>query len=121
MDARGIPRGANPLPRIRSWTPVDVGGAPLEPIRNQQVGGSSPPVGSNDFKGLRASRPTPEVAGKHMGSSRSRFGGHNALTNAHRGHSNRLLQDLLPEVLEHPTAILELPTTSAERIAAGRI
>jgi len=23
-------------------------------LRNQQVGGSSPPVGSNDFKGLRA-------------------------------------------------------------------
>ena len=75
VDARGIPRRANPLPHIRSWTPVDVGGAPLKPIRNQQVGGSSPPVGSNDFKGLRASRPTPEVAGKHMGSSRSGFGG----------------------------------------------
>ena len=45
MDARGISRGANPLHRIRPRTPVDVSGAPLKPIRNQQVGGSSPPVG----------------------------------------------------------------------------
>ena len=54
VDARGIPRGANPLPRIRSRTPVDVSGTPLKPIRNQQVGGSSPPVGSNDSRHLRA-------------------------------------------------------------------
>ena len=38
MDARGIPRGPNPLPRIRSQTPVDATGTPLKPIRNQQVG-----------------------------------------------------------------------------------
>ncbi len=39
----------NPLPRIRSWTPVDVSGTQVKPIRDQQVGGSSPPVGFTRF------------------------------------------------------------------------
>ena len=46
VDARGIRRRAKPLHRIRTWTPVDVSGTQVKPIRNQQVGGSSPPVGS---------------------------------------------------------------------------
>ena len=52
-------------------------------IRDQQVGGSSPPVGSNDFKHLRACPPVPVSAGKHMGSSGIGFGGQNALANPH--------------------------------------
>ena len=70
MDARGIQRRARPLPRKRPWTPVDVSGVQVKPIRNQQVGGSSPPVGSSNSRHLRA------CSGRPSDSNPGRCGGH---------------------------------------------
>ena len=57
VDAGG--RGGRPwnptaIRTLAPYTSLDAGGTPLKPIRNQRVGGSSPPVGSNDSRHLRA-------------------------------------------------------------------
>jgi len=120
VDARGIRRRANPLHRILPWTPVDAPGNPLKPIRNQQVGGSSPPVGSNDSRHLRVSLTKPELAGKHMGSSGSGF----VSSEQHAAVSGHRLSQVHPRAARALPALMALATyspvaPSLQREAAG--
>ena len=77
---RTPPDGVPPTPRLTSppsrsfdRSRADVAQLVEQLIRNQQVGGSSPPVGSSKFKYLRDCAPTGKLAGKHMGSNGGRF------------------------------------------------